>query len=52
MLQERLPQALQIIFGLQSRQKKSSKENTIFRIAKRGFFFIFLHFDPSYFISA
>jgi hypothetical protein len=29
--------------------KKSSKENAFFQIAKHTFFFIFLHFDPSYF---
>jgi hypothetical protein len=43
------PKVLQIMFEMQSlgtNQKKSCKENTFFQIAK---FFIFLHFDPSYF---
>jgi len=47
-------QALQIIFEMQSQrsnQKRSVKKIRFFEL-QNTFFFSFLHFDPSYFISA
>jgi hypothetical protein len=44
-------EALQIIFESWSSQKRTVKKIS-FSNCKTCFFFIFLHFDPSYFISA